>query len=303
MTEFTNVDKTTQTEVHVEKPQNTITVDLQNEHQKSLWQKVKERLPFWKKEVQAEPEKVVEEIAAIEESSLVEEKKPETEFTNSLTNEPLTTTRVWYDKEDFKTETSRENEPSYNWRESWAAELKKNGVQNAEDLSPTWESLEQGMREGLVLSHYMIEVANLGKSISPENWEYIISQSEGFSVVKNSNFAQVHEGSNFIGVNLEVLMADVKSGDRDRLIGAFARLVHEAQHIELNKYFDGSVPLPEGSDPGLSQRTPDGYMKREKICWKREEKLYTELTGKKPERVWEDEDIQRRYKESYGVFL
>lgn len=221
--------------------------------------------------------------------------------TTTGVNEPLAVD-AYYDEMGFTTETSRDYDPPYDWRLLLSQQLRLNGLVNPEVDSQRWENLHQSMREQVTLYHYLQTIHEYASANDPESWNYITAQSEGFAVTRNSNFAEVHEGSKFIGINVSVLMADIKSGDEKRLAGALARLVHESRHIELNKLI-GLTPeelAAKGVDVVLGQKSYEGYMRREEDCWQMEVRLYTQLTGEPPPRRWEDEDVQAAYRSDYS---
>ena len=286
------------------------------ERASALLDKVRKWLPFWK-ELKDQPEKIVAQIAhadtdlpdepnelpdAIAEVQRKSAPIHPGEKENSIPGEEPLNREVVYDEKGFATETSPDNEPSYNWREYLAQELRFNGITNPDTTNQRWESLHPSMREQLILTRYLKSVEIYALQKDQESWKYIASQAKGFTVEKTSRFARVNEGSDFIGVNASVLMADVKSGDPKRLAAAFTRLVHEAQHIELNKLINGADSVSEGVNPILAEKSYRGYMTREELCWQREAALYRKLTGEEPAQKWEDLDIQEWYERDYSRY-
>jgi len=227
---------------------------------------------------------------------------PESVSPPPTSSEPTASKKTYYDDMGFYQELTSIDGPNYDWRPIWVSKLNENGVQVSDPTAQQWEGLTKSMREHIVLDHYLQQLGEYAQQKSPTHWEYVLKQSTGFTVANSSNFGEVHEGASIIGVNPRYLMALIKSGEEERMAEAFTLLVHDAKHVELNHYLNGGLPLPENANPALGQKSFTGYMLREEICWKTQETLFHEFTGKSLERTWLDPEIQDFYRDAYSAY-
>jgi len=212
--------------------------------------------------------------------------------------EPRRKNEFDFKKGVFEEETQIDNEPKFQWKEILGEIYTQNGVKDIDLNSERWDSLEQDMREGIVLRHYLQPIEEFALLKAPEVWNYIKKYCEGFVPEKSSDMGKVHEGGTIIKLNPDALIADVRSNDDLRMFARLALIVHEAKHIELNEYLMDKSSLPEGKDNALTERSFRGYMMREEECWRYKEEIYRRLTGKELTRKWEDvkEIYSRRYR-------